>query len=273
MKLSLSWTLCPPPMAHSPSSSTAGRNRYRPYRKGAQWPNGHSKSAERDTVTRLLLCMHVIRYTVTMSKPLDLTGMRFVRLFAIKRAGSTPKGKALWECLCDCGKMIILPGRRLVNGNTRSCGCLKRDSTSARMRETRTTHGKSNTLTYRVWNTMLIRCGDPENKKFPIYGGRGITVCDRWKDFLNFLSDMGEKPAGLSIERINNNGNYEPDNCKWATAKEQANNTRRNRRITYNGETLTLTEWSQRLGITPSTLHERISVHGEFHALSMGRKR
>jgi AraC-like DNA-binding protein len=120
---------------------------------------------------------------------------------------------------------------------------------------------------------MIDRCTEPNSEKYPIYGGRGITICERWMKFENFLADMGEKVRGMSIERINNNGNYEPENCKWATPKEQANNTRRNRRIAHNGENLTLAEWSQRLGVTPSTLHERIAKHGEFIALSFERKR
>ena len=109
---------------------------------------------------------------------------------------------------------------------------------------------------------MMERCFDSTDEKFADYGARGIQVCNRWRDFVNFYADIGERPRGLTIERIDNNGHYEPGNCRWATPKEQANNTRRNRWITFNGETLTLTGWSQRLGIAIGTLHARLSRYG-----------
>jgi hypothetical protein len=118
---------------------------------------------------------------------------------------------------------------------------------------------------------MHDRCRNPRARKYPLYGARGITVCKRWASFEAFLSDMGEKPDGLSIERLDNLRGYEPNNCKWATPVEQANNTRRNRRLTFRGETLTLTAWARRLGLYPSTLHERLgkmSVEG-----ALGRKK
>jgi hypothetical protein len=118
---------------------------------------------------------------------------------------------------------------------------------------------------------MIARCTDQENPKFYMYGARGISVCERWIKFENFFEDMGEKPAGLCIERINNNGNYEKGNCKWGTYKEQANNTRRNRRLTYQGQTMTLSDWAIKLGITVSTLHERLTKHSAEVALSSGR--
>ena len=114
---------------------------------------------------------------------------------------------------------------------------------------------------------MMARCFDQSNKKYDNYGGRGITVCDQWLQFENFYADMGERPKGLTIERIDNNGHYESGNCRWATWKEQANNTRRNRRITFGGESLTLTEWARRLSISPSTLHGRLVTQSISDAL------
>lgn len=118
---------------------------------------------------------------------------------------------------------------------------------------------------------MIGRCFKKKNHKYPDYGGRGITVCDRWLDFTAFYDDMGERPKGMTIERIDNGGNYEPDNCRWATPKEQANNTRRNRRITFNGETLNLTAWAERLGVTYGVLHWRLLTMPLGAALSQAK--
>jgi len=115
-------------------------------------------------------------------------------------------------------------------------------------------HSKS----YRPWVSMRRRCLNPRTKSFKYYGGRGITICGRWQSFRNFLADMGERPGGMTLERINNNGNYEPDNCRWATANEQQRNKRSNRLLTFQGETKTLTEWSRQIGISHSVLDHRI---------------
>jgi len=208
-----------------------------------------------------------------MSSPLNLTGKRFARLQVVRRAASNRAGNTQWECQCDCGAVAIVLGYRLITGNTQSCGCLKRDRTSARMQELKTTHGRSKTRAYASWKGMLSRCTNPLDPKYPLYGARSIAICQRWLDFKNFFADMGERERGQSIERNNNDGNYEPGNCRWASAKEQANNTRHNRRLTHNGETLTLTEWANKLGITPGTLHERLLKHSTEKSLTMRRKR
>lgn len=136
--------------------------------------------------------------------------------------------KSQYECFC--GRTFIAIENNVNTGNTKSCGCLKKYA----MRKNRQTggaqtHGRSSTNVYGVWQTMIQRCSNPNNHKYSLYGGRGITVCWEWTDFANFYRDMGDPPRGYSIDRINNNGNYEAANCRWATAKQQANNTRRNK--------------------------------------------
>lgn len=129
----------------------------------------------------------------------------------------------------------------------------------------RTTHGMSKTRIYRVWKTMHERCVQPANKRYKNYGGRGIKVCERWNDFLSFLSDMGPRPDGIgraTIERIDNDGNYEPSNCRWASYKDQARNTRRSYRVTYRGENFVLSELIEKLGLHYGTVYYRIKEKG-----------
>lgn len=154
----------------------------------------------------------------------DLAGQKFGRLTALDRALGERGSR--WRCQCDCGETSVVRGILLLNGNTRSCGCLSKESSAAVCRS-RATHGGRDTPEYGVWWSMRQRCDNPANKAFANYGGRGIRVCERWQSFENFRADMGMRPSDeLSIDRIDNDGNYEPGNCRWATAKEQRANQR-----------------------------------------------
>ena len=193
-----------------------------------------------------------------MPAPIDLTGQKFGLLTAQKPTHSL--GVRVWFCRCACGGTAEVPTGALRSGNTRSCGCRKR----AVLGESTTTHGGCGTRTYRIWKAMRTRCNNPNFHAFPRYGGRGITVCERWGSFSAFRADMGEAPVGMSIERENTNGNYEPGNCRWATPKEQARNMRVNRMVTHEGETLCLAAWAERLGTTSDVLWKRLRRKGSI---------
>lgn len=192
----------------------------------------------------------------------DLTGWQFGRL-AVEEFFSRNNNITYWKCRCECGAAIVVRSGNLKQGKSKSCGCLRQEITSSRF----TKHGYTvggKPAEYIAWKCMTQRCRDINNKSYHRYGGRGITVCDRWlNSFENFYADMGGRPTDKhSIERIDNEKNYTPDNCKWATKKEQNRNTATNRRLTYRGEMLTVSEWTEKLGLGRGTICARIDRYG-----------
>lgn len=189
----------------------------------------------------------------------DLTGQRFERLLVIEKDTSSDKTSINWVCRCDCG-MIVVRIYHLKNGNTKSCGCYNRDLTIKRnIKNKKYEDGDSGSKIYNSWSKMMARCYK-KNKDSKDYGDRGIKVCEEWHDFLNFKewSLKNGVKEDLSIDRIDVNGNYEPENCRWTDDVTQANNKRNNRRITIFGETKTLEEWSRVSGLGHKTITYRI---------------
>jgi hypothetical protein len=170
-----------------------------------------------------------------MSRYKDITGQRFGRLVAIQPAGRTAEGLALWQCQCDCNNTCIVRGGSLGNGHSRSCGCLKKETRHGHARR-----GKHHPI-YEIWRAMRDRCNNPNHPDFKNYGGRGIKVCDRWNNFATFLADVGERPhSKLVLDRIDNNGNYEPGNVRWTTysesnKKKRLPKTRKNNQTGFKG--------------------------------------
>jgi hypothetical protein len=188
------------------------------------------------------------------SRYIDLTSKVFGRLTVtgidVERVSKRP----FWICKCSCGNIKSISGASLRGGDSNSCGCLAKELTVIRSQ----THGLSKTKTYKTWISMWARCTDEAQDNYPNYGGRGISVDERWKSFEAFLKDMGERPEGLSIDRIDVNGNYCKANCKWSDNKEQSNNRRSTKIITFKNETMTQLQWAEKLGISVTTLHTRL---------------
>jgi hypothetical protein len=186
-----------------------------------------------------------------MSKLRDLVGQRFGKLTVLARAGNGRRGHARWLCECDCNNRTIVRGADL--GRTRSCGCFHK--------ETVTTHGMHKTSTYGAYRNAKERCTNPKTRNYRNYGGRGIRFL--YTSFEQFLSDLGGCPPGLTLGRINNDGNYEPGNCRWESDQQQLNNTRQNRLVTILGRTETLAIWARALGISWATLRSRLKSAGD----------
>lgn len=179
----------------------------------------------------------------------DRLGLRYGRLTVIEAIHIRGLGTG-WKCRCDCGAEMYAAGSNLESGNTASCGCKFIDA--------HRTHGKSRARVYVIWRAMRRRCEKPTALEYRNYGGRGISVCERWQKFENFLADMGEPPDGFTIEREDNDGNYEPGNCRWASYKDQLNNRRNNRFLEAFGKRRTLHQWAEELNMPPTTLRNRL---------------
>jgi len=183
---------------------------------------------------------------------------RFGRLTVLSR--DVDKKRYNWVCVCDCGKTVSVNGWALRSGNTRSCGCLRSEVSHRRMTAHGHTIGYRGTRTYYTWQGVKSRCMNERDPNYPRYGGRGITMCDRWRDsFEAFLEDMGEKPVGTWIERVDNERGYEPENCVWATPQEQNNNRRDSRFLEFNGRSQTMAQWAREVGVPYKTVFTRLS--------------
>lgn len=191
-----------------------------------------------------------------------MIGEKFGRLLVVGESLPVEVGRKqvikreAFMCLCDCGASVVVTKLNLKSGNSKSCGCFKRDAIKAANYE----HGRnSKDKTYQTWAAMRARCRNEGNEKYKNYGARGIKVCARWDDFQLFLEDMGERPSGKTIDRIDVNGGYEPSNCRWATPQEQARNRTDNRILTIDGVRITLTDCAAKFGMYASTLHKRLA--------------
>lgn len=177
-----------------------------------------------------------------MGKLIDLTGQKFNRLTVVRRVANDKHNNVQWLCQCECGnRQIFVRTGSLKNSSTKSCGCLHN--------KIMTKHGHAKrgycSKTYIIWDNIKQRCNNSNDKGYKNYGGRGIKICEQWKDFINFLEDMGNKPEGMSIDRIDNDGDYCKENCKWSTTKEQIRNRRNTILITINSITKALAEWCE----------------------------
>jgi hypothetical protein len=195
------------------------------------------------------------QYIPTAHNFKNITGQRFGRLIAIELAGKDHSKKPLWRCHCDCGNEPVIRGESLRSGHYVSCGCYRAEHGIFSR-----THGKTGTRTYDIWCGLITRCTNPNDHAYPQYGGRGIKMYEQWRhSFAAFYADMGDAPSNShSLDRINNDGDYEPANCRWATRTEQNRNRRQGLTLTFHGETLPMAEWAERLGISYHTLYSRI---------------
>lgn len=201
-----------------------------------------------------------------MAKVKDLTGERFGRLVVMERAGSK-NGRAAWLCRCDCGGEKVVSAAELSKGSTRSCGCLGREQRKQVARRQCHDFSRANMMSERkTWENMIARCHYPKHRSYYAYGANGVEVCPQWREsFEQFVRDMGRRPAGHTIDRIDSTGDYTPENCRWADIRTQANNKKSNRRLTHDGETLTVSQWAERVGMKTATLFARLRLGWSVH--------
>ena len=197
-------------------------------------------------------------------KRLDLTGKKFGRLTVKSLKCVNERSRTVWNCLCECGKETQADSGNLSQGNIRSCGCLAIEVTKARF----TTHGcsggkaKPPTREYSSWRGMLKRCNNPKHEAYKNYGGRGISVCERWNSFENFLKDMGERPDGYFLDRIDNDGGYSPENCRWVSIAESGRNKRCCIYVDFKGKRMLLMQFCKEQGVAYQTIYDRIFTNG-----------
>lgn len=199
-----------------------------------------------------------------MSRRIDLRGRRFGRLVALHDVGGDASGARIWQCHCDCGLLTNARVSHLINARIRSCGCLSREESANRMHRLAFVHGDCAgghvSPEYHTWRNMISRCYNPRTRRYDNYGGRGVTVCMRWRNsFANFLADVGRRPSPQhSLDRIRTLGNYKPSNVRWATRSEQQRNRTCNHLLTVGRRTQTIAAWAEDTGINYTTIHERI---------------
>lgn len=187
------------------------------------------------------------------TKHIITVGSRFTKLTAVEQLS-----KWKWRCICDCGGQKVVQHKQLICGDNKSCGCLGTGSIPKHGHASKNGNGKS--LTYKCWRSMMQRCYREKDNNYLRYGAKGITVCERWHDFVNFLADMGEVPEGLTIDRKDSKGNYEPDNCRWATQTEQVRNRSITVMLEFNGKVKPMAEWAEIIGINYNCLRARIAA-------------
>lgn len=191
-------------------------------------------------------------------KRIDLIGKRFGRLLVLSELPERKNKLILWKCLCDCGKTLNVFGINLTRCHTASCGCLQKEQARERV----FSHGMIQTRQYKIWAGMKNRCQNPKNSSYELYGEKGIALCGRWQKFENFWEDMKDGYAdNLSIDRVDNDKGYYKENCRWATQKQQQNNRGNNHLVSFNGETKTLKQWAESIGINYRILSNRINTY------------
>lgn len=202
-------------------------------------------------------------------------GDRFGRLVVIGKGEDriNKAGHTIYRAkvACICGNQLSVAIKSLQDGNTKSCGCMRADS--LRISPSNLKHGMVGTPTYRTWRSMKERCLNPRNPVFRYYGARGIAVCERWMKFENFFADMGERPVGMSLDRIDGEGHYEPDNCRWATDLTQAFNQSQTKPVVFHGKVMSFSQAAREIGRVPATLREFASEHGLSHQETIDRYR
>jgi hypothetical protein len=204
-------------------------------------------------------CFKIDR-AIETSQRKDLLGMVFGRLTVIEESGRNALSSVLWKCVCTCGNEVVVLSGSLLSGATTSCGCYGQEQRTKGAVAALTKHGKTGSKVYSAWQGMSTRCYYENCVEYHNYGGRGITVCTRWREsFENFYADMGDPPSKeYSIDRIDNDGNYEPENCRWATRKEQSRNRQNNRVITFGGLSMIAADWAEALNLPVGTVYYRL---------------